>query len=125
MLSITFSSFIFSFGGFVIVIVCKPFNDGFESVGVKVLNNDGVGGKLLNVGEGGGGKLLNVGGGCGGGGGIKLLNVGWDGGGGGGWKLLNIAGVGGGDNPPLLLSPLFLLKFSFLFFNLFSLFCMA
>ena len=73
MLSITFSSFIFSFGGFVIVIICEPNNDGFGSVGVKLLNNDG-----------GGGKLLNVGGGCGGGSGIKLLNVGGDGGDGGG-----------------------------------------
>ena len=114
MSSITFSSFIFSLGGFVIVIICKPNNDGFGSVGEKLLNN-----------EGGGGKLLNVGGGCGGGGGIKLLNVGGGEGDGGGWKLLNIEGGGGGDIPPLFSSPLFLLKFSLLFCNLFSLFCMA
>ena len=73
MSSITFSSFIFSVLGFAIVIICKPFNDGFESVGVKLLNNYGVGG-----------KLLNIGGGCGGGGEIKLLNVGGGGSGGGG-----------------------------------------
>ena len=125
MSSITFSSFIFSFGGFVIVIVCEPNNDGFVSVGVKLLNNDGGGGKFLNVGGRGGGKFLNVGGGCGGGSGIKLLNVGGGGGGDGGWKLSNIGGGGGGDIPPLLSSPLFLLNLSLLFFNLFSLFCMA
>ena len=89
MSSIIYSSFIFSFGGFVIAIVYKPNNDGFGSVGVKLLNNDR-----------GQGKLLNVDGGCFGGGGIKLLNVGGGGGGGGGWKLLNIGGGGGGDNPP-------------------------
>ena len=60
-----------------------------------------------------------VGGGCGGGAWIKLLNVGR------GWKLWNIGGGDGGDNPPLLSSPLLLSKLSFLFFNLFSLFCMA
>ena len=69
MSSTTFSSFIFSFGGFVIVIVCEPNNDCFGSVDVKLLNNDGSGGKLLNVGGGGGEKLLIVGGGGGGGGG--------------------------------------------------------
>ena len=73
MSSIIFSSFIFSFGVFVIVIVCEPNNDGFGSVGVKLLNNDR-----------GGGKLLNAGGGYGRGGEIKLLNVGGGGGGGGG-----------------------------------------
>ena len=73
MSSIIFSSFIFYFGVFVIVIVCEPNNDGFGSVGVKLLNND-------SSGE----KLLNVGGGCSGGSGIKLLNVGGGGGGGSG-----------------------------------------
>ena len=84
------------------------------SVSVKLLNNDGSGRKLLNVGEG-----------CDGGAEIKLLNVGRSRGGGGGWKLLNIGAVGGGDNPPLLSSPLFLLKFLLLFFTLFNLFYMA
>ena len=54
MSSITFSSFIFFVGGFVIVIVCEPNNDGFGSVSVKLLNNDGGGGKFLNGGGGGG-----------------------------------------------------------------------
>ena len=97
MSSITFYSFIFYFGGFVIVLVCEPNNDGFSFVGVKLLNNDGGGGKLLNVGGGSGGKLLNVGG-CGegkllnvgGGGGGKPLNVGGGCGGGGGIKILNV-----------------------------------
>ena len=52
MSSVTFSSFVFSFGGFVIVIVCEPNSNGFGSVGVKILNNKGRGGKLLNVGGG-------------------------------------------------------------------------
>ena len=119
------SFFFFSFGGFVIVIVCEPNNDGFGSVSVKLLNNDGCGRKLLNIGGGGGRILLNVRRGCGGGSRIKLLNVSGGGGGGSGWKLLNTGGGGGGDNPPLLSSSLFLLIFSLLFFNLFSLFCMA
>ena len=55
--------------------------------------------------------MLIVGRGCSGGNGPKLLNVGGGGSGGGGWKLLNIGGSAGGDNPPLLLSPLLLLKF--------------
>ena len=80
---------------------------------------------MLNVGEGGGRILLNVRGGCGGGSKIKLLNVSGGGGGGGVWKLLNTGGGAGGHNPPLLSFSLFLLKFSLLFFNLFSLFCMA
>ena len=69
--------------------------------------------------------MLIVGRGCSGGNGPKLLNVGGGGSGGGGSKLLNIGGSAGRDNPPLLLSPLLLLKFSLEFFNLFSLFCMA
>ena len=35
-----------------IVIVCEPNNNGFGSVGVKVLNNKERGGTLLNVGGG-------------------------------------------------------------------------
>ena len=126
MSSITFSSFLFIyfFYGFVIFNVCEP-NDGFGSVSVKWLNNDGGERKLLNVGGGSGGKFLNFGGGCSGGGGIKLLNAGGGGSGDGGWKLLNIAGSHCGDIPPLLPSPLFLLKYSLLLFNLFSLFCMT
>lgn len=84
MSSVTFSSFIFSFGGFVIAIVCEPNNDGFGSVSVKLLNNDGGGRKLLNIGGGDGGILLNVCGGCGGGSRIKLLNVSGGGAGSGG-----------------------------------------
>ena len=92
-------------------------NDGFGSVSVKWLNNDGGERKLLNVGGGGGS--------CSGGSGIKLWNVGGGGGCEGGWKLLDIAGSHCGDILPLLPSQLFLLKYSLLLFNLFSLFCMT
>ena len=81
---LSFPFFIFSFVGFIIVIACKLNNYGFGSVGVKLLNNDGGGRKLLNVVGSRGEKLLNVDGGCGGGDGIKLLNVGGGGGGGAG-----------------------------------------
>ena len=75
-------SIIFSFGGFVAVVVCEPNNDG-----------------LSDCGDGGIIKLLNMGsGGCGGGGGgvMKLLNNGD--GGGGGTELLKdgCSGSGGG-----------------------------
>ena len=74
-------SIIFSFGGFVAVVVCEPNNDGLSDCG------DGSIIKLLNVGSGGCG---------GGGGGMKLLNNGDGGGGGGGTELLNDVGSGGG-----------------------------
>ena len=77
------SSIIFSFGGFVAVIVCQPNNDGLSGWG---------GGAIV--------KLSNVGSGCcccgGGGGGMRLLNNGSSGSGGGGTALLNDGDSGGG-----------------------------
>ena len=71
-------SIIFSFGGFVAVVVCEPNNDGLSDCG------DGGIIKLLNMGSGGCGvmKLLNNG--DGGGGGTELLKDGCSGSGGGG-----------------------------------------